>query len=177
MDKWVLRWQEGRIGFHLPEVNTYLIRHSEQLLKNKVKKIFVPLCGKSLDLSWLAGRSKKIVGVESVRQPVEEFFKENNINYSIQHIDEFELFKSDSIDIYHGDFFALKKLKIGQFNAIYDRASIVAIESTMRIKYVDHLMNLLTADGIILVITLEFDFISFFTSFSILIRLSSLIDS
>ena len=27
----------------------------------------------------------------------------------------------------------------------------------MRIKYVDHLMNLLTADGIILVITLEYD--------------------
>ena len=61
------------------------------------------------------------------------------------------------IDIYHGDFFALKKLQIGQFNAIYDRASIVAIELTHRKRYVDYLMNLLTEDGIILLITLEYD--------------------
>jgi len=158
MEQWKLRWQEGRIGFHLPEVNTYLIRHSEQLIKQEIKNIFVPLCGKSLDLSWIAGKKKKVVGVESVRQPVEEFFKENNLKYTIQHVDEFEIFKSNSIEIYLGDFFALRRLKIGQFNAVYDRASIVAIESARREKYVDHLMNLLTEDGIILLITLEFDY-------------------
>ena len=157
MEQWELRWKEGRIGFHLPEVNTYLMRHSEEFFKQKVKKIFVPLCGKSIDLSWLAARSKKVVGVEGVRKPVAEFFAENNVNYSIQNIDGFELFSSDSIDIYFGDFFALNKLKIGQFNVIYDRASIVAIEEDLRRKYVDHLMNFLTEDGIILLITLEYD--------------------
>ncbi len=157
MDQWELRWQEGRIGFHLSEVNSYLIRHSEHLLKQKVKKIFVPLCGKSLDLLWLSRRIKKVVGIDYVRQPIEEFFIENNLKYNIQNVDQLELFKSDSIEIYHGDFFDLKNHKIGQFNAIYDRASIVAIEAEQRRKFADHLIDLLTEDGIILLIILEYD--------------------
>ena len=157
MDKWELRWKEGRIGFHLPAVNSLLIRHFGIFLKLNVKKIFVPLCGKSLDLMWLAGRIEKVVGVESVRQPVEEFYKENNLKCTIQHSDKFNLFKSESIDIFHGDFFALRDINIGKFNAVYDRASIVAIEAAGRRKYVDNLMNLLSEGGMILLITLEYD--------------------
>mgnify|MGYP001160946566 CR=1 FL=1 len=157
MNQWEFRWHEGRVGFHLKEVNSYLIRHSEQLLKRDINKIFVPLCGKSLDLYWLAERIKKVVGVELVRKPVEDFFKENNINFSTKLLEEFELFQSDFIEIFNGDFFALNESMTGQFDAIYDRASIVAIDAPERLKYANHLMRFLTDDGMILLITLEYD--------------------
>ena len=157
MNQWELRWQERKIGFHLSEVNDYLKRHSEKFLKNDIKKIFVPFCGKSLDLSWLAKRIDKVVGVELVKRPVKEFFEENKLNYTIKSLGKFELFQSDSIDIFNGDFFDLINQQTGRFDAIYDRASIVSVEYKFRSKYVDHLMKFLVDGGKILLITLEYD--------------------
>ena len=55
LNQWESRWEEGRIGFHLPEVNPCLLRHSGVLLNQEPQSVFVPLCGKTLDLLWLAG--------------------------------------------------------------------------------------------------------------------------
>ena len=134
MNQWELRWKEGRIGFHLLEVNDYLKRFSDKFIKRNVKKIFVPFCGKSLDMPWLAERAKKIVGVELVKRPVVEFFEENKLNYTIKRLGKFELFQSNSIEIFNGDFFDLLNFQTGKFEAIYDRASIVSLEFTMRTK-------------------------------------------
>lgn len=157
MKLWESRWHDGRIGFHLSEVNSYLTRHSKKLLIKKNEKVFVPFCGKSRDLIWLAERTKKVVGVELVRKPVEDFFKENDINYTSRRFEKFELFESTSIDIFQGDFFELKSNNIFKFEAIYDRASIVSIEKVLREKYVDHLFNFIADGGRILLITLEYD--------------------
>lgn len=157
MNIWESRWQEGRIGFHLPQVNKYLIRFSTHLLKSEPENIFVPLCGKTLDLPWLANRTKKVVGVELVSQAVEEFYAENQISYSIQPSGKFQLFKNDSIDIYHGDFFDLTQEETGSFEAIYDRGSIVALARQERQKYVEHLLSFLAPGGRLLIITMEYD--------------------
>ena len=157
MNHWELRWKEGRIGFHLLEVNDYLKRFTGKFIKRNVKKIFVPFCGKSLDMFWLSERAKKVVGVELVKRPVKEFFEENELNYTIKSLDKFEFFKSNSIEIFNGDFFDLTNLQTGKFEAIYDRASIVSLEFTMRTKYVEHLMTFLVDGGKLLLITLEYD--------------------
>ena len=157
MNLWESRWQEGRIGFHLPEVNSYLIRHYGELLKNSPENIFVPLCGKTLDLTWLANRTKKVVGVELVSQAVEEFFAENKISHSIQPAGKLQLFKNDSIDIFLGDFFDLTQAQTGLFESIYDRGSIVALDSPERQKYAEHLLSFLVPGGRLLLITLEYE--------------------
>ena len=157
MNIWESRWQEGRIGFHLPLVNPYLIRFSAHLLKSEPENIFVPLCGKTLDLPWLANRTKKVVGVEIVSQAVEEFYAENEISYSIQPVGELQLFKNDSIDIFQGDFFDLTQEDTGLFEAIYDRGSLVALARPERQKYVEHLLSFLAPGGRLLLITLEYD--------------------
>ena len=157
MNIWESRWQKGRIGFHLPQVNTYLRRFSEYLLKSEPENIFVPLCGKTLDLPWLANRTKKVVGVEMVSQAVEEFYAENEISYSIKPAGKLQLFENDSIDIFQGDFFDLTQEETGLFEAIYDRGSIVAIALPERQKYVEHLLSFLATDGRLLLITLEYD--------------------
>ena len=157
MNLWESRWQEDRIGFHLREVNPHLIRFSNQLLHQNPERVFVPLCGKTLDLCWLSKKTKRVIGVELVCKAVQDFFAENNINYLLQQDKTLQKFSSKSIDIYHGDFFDLNPEQTSSFKAIYDRASIVAIEKPERREYIDHLISFLDPAGRILLITLEYN--------------------
>ena len=157
MNQWESRWQEGRIGFHLPEVNSYLLRYSDKLLTQDPESVFVPLCGKTLDLPWLAGRTKKVVGIELVHKAVQDFFKENKLTHSIQQSGKLNLSSSDTIVLFQGDFFDLNKEQTASFDAIYDRGSIVAFDQPERERYVNHLMSFLEPGGRILLITLEYD--------------------
>ena len=157
MNLWESRWHEDRIGFHLKEVNPYLIRFSDQLLHENPDRLFVPLCGKTLDLCWLTKKTKKVIGIELVSKAVREFFAENNIDYFLQQDEALQKFSSKSIDIYLGDFFDLNPEQTSSFKAIYDRASIVAIEKPERREYVDHLISFLDQAGPILLITLEYN--------------------
>ena len=157
MNLWESRWQEERIGFHLKEVNPYLMRFSDQLLHQNPDRVFVPLCGKTLDLCWLTKKTKKVIGVELVSKAVKDFFTENNIDYLIQQDKTLQKFSSKSIDIYLSDFFDLNHEQTSSFKAIYDRASIVAIEKPERREYVDHLISFLDPAGRILLITLEYN--------------------
>ena len=157
MNLWESRWQEDRIGFHLKEVNSYLMRFSDQLFHQNPDRVFVPLCGKTLDLSWLTKKTKKVIGVELVSKAVQDFFAENNIDYLIQQDETVQKYSSKSIDIYLSDFFDLNHEQTSSFKAIYDRASIVAIEKPERREYVDHLISFLDKAGRILLITLEYN--------------------
>ena len=157
MKIWESRWQEDRIGFHLKEVNPYLIKFSDQLLFQNPDRVFVPLCGKTLDLCWLTKKTKKVIGIELVKKAVQDFFAESHIAYLVQQEDTFQKFTSKSIDIYLGDFFKLKPEDTPSFKAIYDRASIIALEELDRRKYVDHLISFLDPAGRILLITLEYN--------------------
>ena len=157
MNIWESRWQEDRIGFHLKEVNPFLIKFSDQLLFQNPDRVFVPLCGKTLDLCWLTKKTKKVIGIELVKKAVQDFFAESYIAYLVQQEDTFQKFTSKSIDIYLGDFFKLKPENTPPFKAIYDRASIIALEKLERRKYVDHLISFLDPAGRILLITLEYN--------------------
>ena len=157
MNPWESRWQEDRIGFHLKDVNPYLMRFSDQLLHQNPDRVFVPLCGKTLDLCWLTKKTEKVIGVELVSKAVKDFFAENNIDYLIHQDETLQKFSSKSIDIYLGDFFDLNPEQTSSFKAIYDRASIVAIEEPERKNYVDHLISFLVPAGQILLITLEYN--------------------
>ncbi|MEQ9366497.1 MAG: hypothetical protein RIF32_19810, partial [Leptospirales bacterium] len=83
---WQERWESGRIGFHQADVHPMLRRHAPDLLRPN-DRILVPLCGKSLDLLFLAGLANarfeqaagKVLGVEFVEQAVHEFFRENEL--------------------------------------------------------------------------------------------------
>ncbi len=157
MKLWESRWQENRIGFHLNKVNPYLIRFSDQLMHQNPDKVFVPLCGKTLDLCWLSKNTEKVVGVQIVNKAVKDFFSENNIHYLTKQDKTLQKFSSKSIDIYQGDFFDLNPKDTASFKAIYDRASIVAIEKLERKKYVEHLISFLDQAGRILLITMEYN--------------------
>ena len=51
-DFWLERWELEQTGFHQNETNPYLQQYWQQM--DNASQVFVPLCGKSLDMLWLA---------------------------------------------------------------------------------------------------------------------------
>ncbi len=71
-----------------------LVKHIEKLtLSRKGLSIFLPLCGKSLDIPYLASLGLDVVGVEFVQDAIEQFFNENSITFTMKQLDlDFKLF-------------------------------------------------------------------------------------
>ena len=53
-DFWHARWEANQIGFHRDEINVYLERYWPALGLDPGSRVLAPLCGKSLDMVWLA---------------------------------------------------------------------------------------------------------------------------
>ncbi|SEN19405.1 thiopurine S-methyltransferase [Nitrosospira multiformis] len=156
---WLERWRQEEIGFHQNEINPYLSRYwSElQVVSGKSgKQVFVPLCGKSCDMIWLREQNLSVLGVELSPLAVEAFFKENE--YSPRHTtgEKFDQWDAGGIRLLCGDFFDLKKDHLAQVDAVYDRASLVALPPETRGAYTDHLLCILPPAIRILLITFDY---------------------
>jgi thiopurine S-methyltransferase len=154
---WQERWARNQIGFHLPEVNPYLLRYWSALGLAQGAKVLVPLCGKSLDLMWLASNGYHVLGVELSEQAVETFFSEQNLTPRITRHGVFKVYQADLIEIWCGDFFALDAGALADCTALYDRAALIALPPLMRAQYAEQLNSLLRPGCQGLLITLDYD--------------------
>ncbi|WP_282396942.1 thiopurine S-methyltransferase [Pseudomonas sp. PS01298] len=154
---WQERWARNQIGFHLPEVNPYLQRHWPQLALAQGAQVLVPLCGKSLDLMWLASHGLRVLGVELSEQAVKAFFSEQNLVPRITRRGVFSVYQADLIEVWCGDFFALDAEAVADCTALYDRAALIALPPLMRAQYAEHLHQLLCPGCQGLLITLDYD--------------------
>jgi thiopurine S-methyltransferase len=139
---WQKRWQEGRIGFNQSMVNPLLIKYFVRLNLTAGSRVFVPLCGKSIDMVWLATQGYDVVGVELVETAVQEFFAEQNIEPTVyQQADNSTIkyyqgqLSGQTITLWVADIFALTAKDIGIINAVYDKAALIALPADMRVKY------------------------------------------
>lgn len=76
---WLERWREGRTHFHQTRVTPLLQKYWPGLDVPAGGKVLVPLCGKSLDMVWLAAQGHEVLGVELAPLAVEQFFAENEL--------------------------------------------------------------------------------------------------
>lgn len=155
-DFWHDRWEKDLTGFHLDEVNPYLKENWSVLNLKPGARVFVPLCGKSLDLIWLAEQGFEVIGIELSPLAVQAFFSENNLTAERTHVDALEYWKSENISLYCGDFFALTTQILGPIDAVYDRASLVALPPAMRQEYATKLTEI-TQSAPKLLVTLEYE--------------------
>tara|TARA_B100001013_G_scaffold314663_1_gene221275 strand:+ start:558 stop:1214 length:657 start_codon:yes stop_codon:yes gene_type:complete len=155
MGEWDLRWREGRIGFHKTEVQPILVQHTKVLLAKNPNRVFVPLCGKSVDLPWLAERVPEVVGNELVPAAVTAFFAEQKLDSNSETMGPLKRYQSGGITVIEGDFFELTPELAGTFPAIYDRAALIALPPQERPDYATRLLSLLEPEGVILLITLH----------------------
>lgn len=154
---WHERWERTEIGFHQQEINVHLQHFWSLLGLRPGQRIFVPLCGKSRDLLWLAGEGYPVTGVEISPIAVEAFFTENRLQPRRWRESHFEIWEQDEIRILLGDFFTLEPHHLADIAGIYDRASLIALPPIMRERYARHLDAILPSGMRTLLVTLEYD--------------------
>ena len=156
LDFWHERWEQNQIGFHMPTVNPHLIEYWSQIVSDQ-GKVFVPLCGKTLDLLWLKQQGHPVIAVECSDRAINDFFSENKLDYESQTNELFNIYSHESISIFQGDFFSLKASDLIDTHYVFDRASLVALPEDMRLAYARHMADILGTGARVLLITLEYN--------------------
>jgi thiopurine S-methyltransferase len=153
---WHQRWQQNQIGFHSDEINRHLHQQWPKLGIKPNSRVFVPMCGKSNDMLWLLAQGYQVVGVELSPLAVEAFFSDNGLQPIQRQQGNFVISESGRIQILCGDFFALRTADLGNIDAVYDRASLVALPQDMRIDYTSHLSALLKPGAKMLLVAFDY---------------------
>lgn len=165
-DFWLERWQKGEVGFHQEKLNPYLgYFYGEKgvpIENRQSLKVFVPLCGKSVDMFWLAKNGYEVLGVECSEIAVKDFFENQSLDYKVIKDEPFTRYVSEAIEgqsrieILHGDFFDLEKDDLENITDIFDRASMIALPESMRLDYFKKMTELQVEGMRSLLITLTY---------------------
>lgn len=155
-DFWHQKWQDNKIGFHEGKPNELLV---DNFAKSGIKansRIFIPLCGKTIDIAWFLQQGQQVVGAELSEVAIEQLFTQLDVTPSITIIGNLKHYQYENIDIFVGNIFDISRDFIGQIDAIYDRAALVALPEEMRIQYTQHMMDI-TNNAPQLLICFEYD--------------------
>lgn len=155
-DFWHNKWLANDIGFDQQVPNAHLLKFSQRLANLAGARVFVPLCGKSVDMVWLLQQGATVIGCEIDALACEAFFNENNIAYTTQAAAPFLIYDAANIRIYCGDIFALTSAEIGDITHIYDRAALIALSPEQRQRYAQHLQHLSRPGTEMLLLTLDY---------------------
>lgn len=160
-----LQWASKMTGWHQAKVDAFLLKHADHILPSDDTctdrlRIFVPLCGKTADMAHLASLDNiEVTGLDGVRLALEEFAAEHS---SLEIVplpisgEKYERFSGKNISLLKGDYFDLDETTAGgRFDAVWDRASIVAIDPSLRELYVETMSKVIKPGGRLLVSTLE----------------------
>jgi thiopurine S-methyltransferase len=152
---WEERWRLGQIGFHQLAVEEQLAKYWSEL-NVSAGNVLVPLCGKSLDLAWLRESGFQVTGIELSAVAVESLFWEQGILARRTAGAGIDRFDADRLRIFQGDLFTLDTARLGNFHAVYDRASLIALPPDERLRYVDALVSLTQPGTKTLLMTIEY---------------------
>jgi len=190
LSPWNERWSENKIGWHDSNVNDAILSYGHRWIPRwgqqssstsdcaatattspssaAAVRVFVPLCGKAVDMAHLARQTDaiaQVVGVEGITKAIEEFAqeqpdleltKEEEPHGTTTYPAGYTRYVGNNIMILEGDFFQLdEKITDGRFQAIFDRGSLVAIDPNLRRAYVNVMSKLIAPQGRILLVAVE----------------------
>jgi len=168
---WEKFWDEGKITFHRSAPHRHLLKFGPDILRQgdleKGQRVFVPLCGKTLDLAFLSELSvvSEVVGVEGVEKAVLDLQAESpalQLSEREERLGGFRVFASSEslgVSVLLGDFFSLSAsasvsdtrslsaLQLEPFDFVWDRAALIAVEPSLRQDYVRILHNVTKCGG------------------------------
>lgn len=154
-DFWLERWRQNQIGFHREGVNPRLAAYFEALRLPAGAHVFVPLCGKSHDLHWLAAQDYAVSGVELSPLAIHALFSELGLTPRPGIAPPLQLHQHGLLRVFEGDFFSLTPEHLGAVDAVFDRAALVALTPAQRLLYAQHLLRLAPRARVLLV-TLDY---------------------
>jgi thiopurine S-methyltransferase len=153
---WQERWRTAQIGFHQPAVDRHLRAYWPTLKLAAHSPVFVPLCGKSLDLLWLRDQGHRVTGIELSQVAVEAFCMEHGIPARRHSLGDFDGFETERLTLLRGDFFKLTPALLGEVSAVYDRASLISWSPALRASYVERMTTLSRRGTQTLLIAVEY---------------------
>lgn len=153
---WLQKWRNNETGFHEEDANPNLTAHFPSLNLQANQRVFIPLCGKTLDISWLICRGYDVIGAELSDIAIKQLFEQLDVSPQITQIGHITRYESHGVTIFGGDIFHLTSDIIGPIDAVYDRAALVALPSEMRATYTQHLIEI-TACAPQLLVTFNYD--------------------
>jgi thiopurine S-methyltransferase len=161
---WHKKWDLNEVGFHLDYAHPVLERHLELFAQHEIatsniesiRKVFVPLCGKTLDIGYLMAQGYEVVAVELSEIAVEAVFQQLNLVPEVQPWKEGKVYQAEKLTIFAGDFFTLSQQDLGAVTLVYDRAALIALPEEMRVQYTQHIAEI-TQQASQLLITLDYD--------------------
>lgn len=153
---WLQKWEKNEIRFHESAANPVLVEYFKQLALAKGSRVFVPLCGKTLDIAWLLSNGYRVAGAELVEIAIEQLFAELGVEPQVSEADEVKHYRATNIDIFVGNIFDVSRRMLGSVDAIYDRAALVALPQETRHRYTAHLSEI-TDTAPQLLVSYEYD--------------------
>lgn len=153
---WHQRWRENDIPFHEGRVNGYLEQHFSRLRCNEGDRVFVPLCGKAVDIKWICEQGCDVLGVELSPVAIGDFYEESGIEYRSTREGAFEAFTGGGATLLCGDLFDMTPAHFEGIDASYDRAAYIAFDTPMRARYADFMCDMLPPGTPVLLLTLEY---------------------
>lgn len=153
---WKDKWERSEIAFHEREANPLLVKYFKELSVAKGARVFVPLCGKTLDIAWLLSHGYRVAGAELSEIAVQQLFEGLGVEPKVSAVGSVQRYRAQNIEIFLGDLFDVTREMLGPVDAIYDRAALVALPKDMRDRYTEHLVQI-SDNAPQLVIAYEYD--------------------
>jgi len=139
---WHQKWENNEIAFHASEANPLLVKYFNALSLVQGSRVFLPLCGKTLDIAWLLSKGYRVAGAELSKIAIEQLFAELGVEPKITGVGKLTRYSTKHIDVFVGDLFDLSRQMLGPVDAIYDRAALVALPEKTRNRYTAHLTEI-----------------------------------
>jgi thiopurine S-methyltransferase len=153
---WHERWKNGETGFHQSDVHPLLVRWWPTLGLPREARVYVPLCGKSLDMAWLAGLGHRIVGSELSPIAIGDFFAGRGLAPRSVAVGRWRRHAAAPYEILEGDALQLTPRQVGPLDAGYDRAALVALPPALRTAHAASLARLLPTGAPLLLVAFEY---------------------
>jgi thiopurine S-methyltransferase len=138
---WRERWELGQTAWDQARPHPLLVEHWRAVGAAPGASVFVPLCGASIDMVWLAEQGHRIVGVDLSPLAADRFFGLVGLTPSVLTVGSFTVATAGPYEFWCGDLFELPAEALSGVAAVYDRASLVALPSDVRRRYAAHVTS------------------------------------
>jgi thiopurine S-methyltransferase len=163
-DDWIKFWKDGHhTYFHSHNMTPIFLKSKEGIINGKHhSKVFVPLCGKAVEMKWLAENGHVVVGVDVSDDGIMQFFKENNLPYITKEMPAVNgtLYECSDrkmwLKLYCCSIYDFKPEVESRFDAVWDSGAFQASNKTDRKMYADIIHSVLKKDGKVFMAIEEF---------------------
>ncbi|XP_068787810.1 thiopurine S-methyltransferase [Struthio camelus] len=162
-EEWLQKWETGKTGFHKEQGHPLLQKYLDVLLNGRSGlRIFFPLCGKAVEMKWLADMGHRVVGAEISEQALKEFFTERGVPYREEPVPGISGAKmlqsmSGNISLYCCSIYDLSSAIVGKFDGVWDRGALVAVNPCDRQRYASLMISLMEKSSSYLLVTVSYD--------------------